>query len=107
MMYKRVGNSLCAVAMLVCAAGPGRAGEVPGEPILRIETGMHTGPINGIAVDRDERYLVTGSEDETVRVWDLHTGDLLRTLRVPIGPGDEGKINAVAISPDGKIVAAG
>ena len=32
---------------------------------------------------------------------------LLRVLRVPIGPGNHGKVYAVALSPDGKIVAAG
>jgi WD40 repeat protein len=32
---------------------------------------------------------------------------LLRTLRVPIGEGDEGKVYAVALSPDGKWVGAG
>jgi len=41
-----------------------------------------------------------------VRVWELATGRLLRTIRPPIDVGDEGEINAVAISPDGRTVAA-
>ncbi|RKZ56601.1 MAG: hypothetical protein DRR08_21270 [Candidatus Parabeggiatoa sp. nov. 2] len=76
-------------------------------PILRIETGMHTAAIPRIDVDAQERYLVTGSEDKTVRVWSLPNGKLLRVLRPPIGEGYEGQIYAVAISPDGKTVAAG
>jgi WD40 repeat protein len=68
---------------------------------------MHQAKINQIAVDAANRYLVTGSGDKTVRVWDLHTGTLLRTLRLPIGMGNEGEVNAVAISLDGGTVAVG
>jgi len=85
----------------------GFASEPPTEPILRIETGMHTAAIWSIAIDSSERYLVTGSYDKTIKVWDLQSGRLLKTLRPPIGSGDEGKIYAVAISPDGRYVAAG
>jgi WD40 repeat protein len=76
------------------------------QPILRIETGMHTATIRRISVDTAGRYLVTGSNDKTVRVWELATGRLLRTLRPPIGEGNEGKVGVVAISPDGRLIAA-
>ena len=42
-----------------------------------------------------------------MRLWSLPEGRLLRTLRWPIGPGSDGKVDAVAVSPDGKLVAAG
>jgi len=77
------------------------------EPILRIETGMHTARIEKVGIDAEDRYLVTGSRDKTVRVWEPATGRLIRTIRPPIGPGDEGIIHAVAISPDGKTIACG
>jgi WD40 repeat protein len=76
------------------------------DPMLSIETGMHTAPIRGIGVDRACRLLATGSDDKTVRLWSLPEGRLLRKLRPPIGPGDDGKIHAVALSPDGLLVAA-
>jgi WD40 repeat protein len=79
----------------------------PTAPILRIETGMHTAVIKRIGVDRNGKYLVTASEDKTARVWEISSGRLLQTLRIPIGEGDEGKIFAAAISPDGKTIALG
>ncbi len=83
------------------------ASEPTDKPIPRIETGMHTAAITRIGIDAAERFLVTGSDDKTVRVWELHTGRLLRVLRPPLDSGDEGKIYAVAISPDGTEIACG
>jgi len=67
---------------------------------------MHTAVIRRIGVDAANRYLVTGSDDKTVRLWDLASGAWLKTFRLPMGPGSEGKIYAVAISPDGQTIAA-
>ena len=68
---------------------------------------MHTAGIRRIAVDSKERFLVTASDDKSARVWDLVTGKLLTILRPPIGDDDEGRLYAVAISPDGSTVAVG
>ena len=81
--------------------------EPPREPILKIETAMHTSQIWRIDVDAANRLLVTGSDDKAVRVWELPSGRLLNVLRPPVGAGNEGKIFSVAISPDGKTVACG
>jgi predicted nucleotidyltransferase/WD40 repeat protein len=77
------------------------------EPILRLETGMHTAAIRRIGVDAENRWLVTASYDKTVRVWELPEGRLVKVLRPPIGDGKEGMIYAVAISPDGRTIACG
>lgn len=82
-------------------------GQPPKEPILRLETGMHSAALWKIDVDAANRYLVTGSNDKTVRIWDLSSCRLVKTLRPPIGSGREGEIHAVAISPDGETVACG
>lgn len=96
---------MCAITALVLSVSV-HAAEPPSEPILRIDPGMHTAKIWRISADERGRWLATASEDKTIRVWDLADGKLLSTLRPPIGPGDEGKLNAVAMSPDGTIVAA-
>ena len=75
------------------------------KPYLRIETGSHTAKVGAIDVDAAEQFLVSASQDKTARVWDLRNGHLLQILRPPIGDSDEGKLYAVAISPDGKSVA--
>ena len=77
------------------------------QPFLRIETGMHTGPISRIAVDSSCSRMATASDDKTVRLWSLPAGKLERTIRLPIGPGAGGKVNVVALSPDGRRLAAG
>ncbi|MEO5360644.1 MAG: caspase family protein [Nitrospirota bacterium] len=79
----------------------------PAKPILRVNTEMHTAQIKRIGIDAKNHFIVTGSEDKTLKVWELSTGELITTLRVPIDDGNIGKIYSVAISPDGKTVACG
>src|SRR5438067_2514941 len=73
--------------------------EEPSEkPVLRVETGMHAANIPRISTDAKGRWLATASVDKTVRIWEVASGRLIQTLRVPIGAGDEGKLYAVALS---------
>jgi hypothetical protein len=76
-------------------------------PSLRIETGMHTEGIFRIGVDAACGLLATGSDDKTVRLWSLPDGKLQRVVRFPIGEGNAGKVYATALSPDGRLLAAG
>src|ERR1017187_7034860 len=90
------------IACGLCASGV-RAADPPSTPYLRIETGMHTAPVWRIDTDAAGRFLVTASKDKTARVWDLQNGNLLKVLRPPQGDGNEGRLDALAISPDGTI----
>ena len=112
---KRMCAGWCAALVLMLAAPANTAWAQtlpPTEPIPRIETGMHNAQIWRIGIDASCRLMVTGSEDKTARLWalpeqGLGAPKLLGVLRVPIGPGNDGKIYAVVLSPDGRYAAAG
>ncbi|MCZ6801364.1 MAG: hypothetical protein O7F12_12840, partial [Nitrospirae bacterium] len=89
------------------AQKPSSVSTPPQTPILKLETGGHTDDISRIALDVSNNFLITGSKDKTIRVWDINNKTLSKTLRPPIGTGHEGKIFAVAVSPDGKTIACG
>ena len=38
----------------------------------------HTGSV--LCLQYDERVIISGSSDSTVRVWDVHGGDMVNTL---------------------------
>ena len=73
--------------------------------MLRIDAGMHNAPIRRIALDRTGQWLVTASEDKTAKVWDLTTGRFARSLRPPVGEDNEGRLAALAMSPNAAMVA--
>jgi WD40 repeat protein len=60
-------------------------------------SGGHLESVNHIAITPDSPQIVSGSSDNTIRVWNIETGNCLHTLR-------ESKTNSIlclAITPDG------
>ena len=69
-------------------------------PDLTLEAG-HTANISALAFSPDGSYLVSASEDYTLKIWDPQTGSELRTLH-----GHSDIVTAMAISADGLEIAS-
>ena len=59
---------------------------------------QYPGPALSVAWSRDGRRMLSGSDDKTLRLWDLSTGECLRVFE-----RHESFVSVVAWSPDGKL----
>jgi serine/threonine protein kinase len=62
----------------------------------------HTSSVNCLAISPDGKTLVSGSADNSVRLWEFATGKALKTLT-----GHTSYVNTIAITPDGKTLVSG
>jgi WD40 repeat protein len=68
----------------------------PGGPLCQVLVG-HSDVVTAVAVLTDGRRALSGSADDTLRLWDLDTGESLRTME-----GHTNSITAVAVLDDGR-----
>eukprot|EP00521_Asterionellopsis_glacialis_P013779 CAMPEP_0195302914 /NCGR_PEP_ID=MMETSP0707-20130614/31917_1 /TAXON_ID=33640 /ORGANISM="Asterionellopsis glacialis, Strain CCMP134" /LENGTH=326 /DNA_ID=CAMNT_0040366297 /DNA_START=33 /DNA_END=1010 /DNA_ORIENTATION=- len=62
----------------------------------------HSGNISCVVVSIDDRYLITGSSDNTAKRWNLQTGEELQTF-----VGHTNFVTAIALSLDGRLLVTG
>jgi WD40 repeat protein/uncharacterized protein YecT (DUF1311 family) len=63
----------------------------------------HTFWVSSVAFSPDGRYALSGSWDGSMKLWDVATGDEIRTFK----ESDDVSVYAVAISPDGHNALSG
>ncbi len=66
------------------------------------ELSGHTAAVHALAFSPDGRRLVSGAFDNALNVWDVETGQLIKSLR-----GHAGQVRSCRFSPDGKKVLSG
>ena len=62
----------------------------------------HKYGVSSVAYSPDGTKIVSGSTDNTIKIWDTNTGECLQTLM-----GHSKSVYAVAYSPDGRKIISG
>ncbi|MDJ0806048.1 MAG: NB-ARC domain-containing protein [Gammaproteobacteria bacterium] len=62
----------------------------------------HGGAVSALAISPNGHWLVSASEDWTVRLWDLRTNQIVRSFE-----GHTGAVHTVAFLPDGESIVSG
>jgi WD40 repeat protein len=108
--------SLLALLALLCwKLSPGRSGSTPiaaraepaaaakakAQPQLVVQLG-HAGNVLSVAYAQDGQTALTGSDDQTARLWDIVTSREIRRFE-----GHSEAVQSVAISVDGRAVLTG
>src|SRR5215216_2774263 len=89
------------VLICVCLLLTGKLIGRAQKPELVVQTG-HNDPITSLAFSLDGKTLASGSNDDTIKLWDVATGRELRTLA-----GHARGVTSVAFSPDRRTLASG
>ncbi|CAN2046761.1 exported hypothetical protein [Candidatus Magnetomoraceae bacterium gMMP-1] len=68
-------------------------------PVIQKENSF---TVVSVAIDPTGRYIVSGSGDKTVKLWNLNTGRLIKTLT-----GHSSYVWSAAIDPTGRYIVSG
>lgn len=78
-----------------------KSAELTTDKCLRTFRG-HEGEVDTLAITPDGRFVVSGSWDMTLRMWEIATGKCVRILK-----GHQDYVTAVAITPNGRFALSG
>ena len=63
----------------------------------------HVGSVTSVVYSKDgSRHIISGSNDRTIRVWNIETGETIATLE-----GHRSEVTAVSLSPDNTQIVTG
>jgi WD40 repeat protein/uncharacterized caspase-like protein len=98
-MTVRINRVVHFIALLVLCFGI-KQSALAQTPVLTIPSG-HSAWIPDAAISTDGKYFVTGSYDNTVKIWDYASRREVKTLY-----GHSDIVQAIAISPDNRLIAS-
>jgi WD40 repeat protein len=110
-MVKKFISGLVLAALCVCleisCTSPGEVQDVDAASGTRRQVELfpqrgHTFFVSSVAYSPEGKFIVSGSADSTIKIWDLETGREIWTL-----PDHDSTVKSVAYSPDGRFVASG
>ncbi|KAF5383057.1 hypothetical protein D9615_004946 [Tricholomella constricta] len=95
-VYRRYSRRFCKTLTL-------QSGEVADWPAIQYIAEGHTNTVCSVTFSRNGKCFASGSNDNTVRIWDTETGSLIA------GPfrGHRDSVNSVAFSHDDTLVVSG
>jgi len=88
-------------ALAVLSGVMGETLKADTNPVIGLFLG-YSRAVNAVALSANRRQAVSGGQDNVLRLWDIPTGLLLRTL-----DAQANRINAVAFSPEGHQILSG
>lgn len=98
----RYSLALGLIASVLAVRGPCQtAANVTDRPEAVLQVG-HRRAVRALVFSPDGTWLASGAKDNTIKIWDVATGRLLRTIY-----GHGSPVNALAVSPDSKRLASG
>lgn len=108
---------LAAALVVLAVAAPAGAQQLDrrsrDDPEVVVEAGGRVGPCDALVFDKAGKYLFAGGDDKVVRVWPVTPKGFdpdpghARVLRWRAWREQRGGVKAVAVSPDGNLVAVG
>ncbi len=62
----------------------------------------HTGPVRAVSFSHEGNLLISGAQDNAVKVWDIESGTSMKTFR-----GHDGTVRACEMTDDGRFLLSG
>ncbi len=62
----------------------------------------HTNVVNSVTFSKDNRFIISSSDDRTIKIWDLENGKEAHTLK-----GHDKAVNSVVFSKNYQLIISG